>query len=141
MLRGIKDTISGVDHTREIIKTLKSEFPAFEVYSGFDDNAARNVFSGGDGVIGGLSNVAPEVCAAWICSMKENDLPGIIAGQQKIDRLMDIYSVGSLFVPIIKEAARLRGIVPSNQSTFPMARPTQKESKTIMTILRRDGLL
>ena len=140
-LRGIKDTLTGVDHTREIIKAVKPEFPAFEVYSGFDDNAARNVLSGGDGVIGGLSNVVPEVCAAWVRAMRENDLAGIAMGQQKIDRLMDIYSVGAMFVPIIKEAARIRGIVPSSNCTFPMPAATSEQSKLISAILDREGLL
>lgn len=140
-LRGIKDTLTGVDHTREIIKAVKSEFPMFEVYSGFDDNAARNVLSGGDGVIGGLSNVVPKICANWIQAMREDDLVGIALGQQKIDRLMDIYSVGSMFIPIIKEAARLRGIISSTKCTVPMPTPTLAQSWSIAAILDREGLL
>ena len=53
---GYKDTQAGMDHTRELIKLVKGEFPAFEVYSGFDDNFAHNVLAGGDGCIAGLSN-------------------------------------------------------------------------------------
>lgn len=140
-LHGIKDTLTGVDHTREIIKTVKPEFPTFEVYSGFDDNAARNVLSGGDGVIGGLSNVVPEICAAWIRAMRENDLAGIAVGQQRIDRLMNIYSIGSMFVPMIKEAARLRGIVPSSKCTFPIPLPSLEQSQSIAAILSQEGLL
>lgn len=140
-LCGIKDTLTGVDHTREIIKTVKPEFPTFEVYSGFDDNAARNILSGGDGVIGGLSNVVPEVCAAWMQSIRENNIEGIISGQQKIDRLMDIYAVGSMFVPIIKEAARLRGIASSNYCSFPIPMITSIESQAIEVILKTSNLL
>lgn len=140
-LQGIKDTLTGVDHTREIIKIVKTEFPAFEVYSGFDDNAARNVLSGGDGVIGGLSNVVPEICAAWMRAIRENNFTEVVSGQQRIDRLMDIYTVGSMFVPMIKEAARLRGIIPSNYCSFPMPLPTQEQTKTIAAILEEEGLL
>lgn len=139
-LTGIKDTITGMDHTRELIKAVKPRFPDFKIYSGFDDNAGRNVLSGGDGVIGGLSNVAPEICSAWMKAIREGDAAGIAAGQQRIDRLMDIYSVGSVFVPIIKEGARLRGIVGSNACTFPMAPPTQAESEAIIKILSREGI-
>lgn len=139
-LAGIKDTITGMDHTRELIKAIKPKFPNFKIYSGFDDNAARNVLSGGDGVIGGLSNVVPEICAGWMKAIREGDAAGISAGQQQIDRLMDIYSVGSVFVPVIKEGARLRGIVDSNVCTFPMLPPTKAESETIIQILVREGI-
>lgn len=139
-LKGIKDTIAGMDHTRELIKAVKSRFPDFKVYSGFDDNAAHNVLSGGDGVIGGLSNIVPEICAAWMEAIREGDTAGIAAGQKKIDRLMDIYSVGSVFIPIIKEGARLRGIVDSGVCTFPMLPPTEAESASIAAILASEGI-
>ena len=89
---GMKDTISGMDHTRELIKTVKFELPEFEIYSGFDDNFAHNVLSGGNGCIGALSNVVPEVCTAWVRAFRENDLQGIANGQKVIDRLMDLYA-------------------------------------------------
>ena len=139
-LAGIKDTISGMDHTRELITVVKSAFPNFEVYSGFDENAAHNVLAGGDGCIGGLSNVVPELCAAWAQAMRSDDLPGIAAGQQTIDRLMSIYAVSPLFIPIIKEAARLRGFVSSGTCTFPMEEASKEQSEQILAILRREGV-
>lgn len=139
-LKGIKDSISGLDHTREIIKTVKSEFPQFEVYSGFDDNAVHNILSGGNGVIGGLSNIVPEICAEWIRAIRENDLHGIAAGQQKIDRLMDIYFIGSLFVSAIKAGVKLREIVSSDICTFPMPAPTEDDTRKIAAILQREGI-
>lgn len=63
---GIKDTIPGMDHTRELIKVVKSQVPSFEIYSGYDDNFAHNVLAGGNGCIAALSNVVPEICAAWV---------------------------------------------------------------------------
>ena len=90
---GIKDTIPGMDHTRELIKVVKSQIPGFEVYSGFDDNFAHNIMAGGDGCIAALSNVVPEICAAWVKAFRDNDLAGIAKGQQSIDRLMDLYAI------------------------------------------------
>lgn len=139
-LRRIKDTLTGMDHTREFIKAVKPRFPDFEIYSGFDDNGARNVLSGGSGVIGGLSNIVPEICAAWMKAIREGDAAGIAGGQRRIDRLMDVYSVGSVFVPVIKEGARLRGIVNSNTCTFPMVPPTEEERDKIISILAREGI-
>lgn len=140
-LRGIKDTLVEVAHTRDVINATKDRFPDFLTYSGFDDNAAHNVLSGGAGVIGGLSNVAPEVCSAWMRAIRENDLKGVAEGQQRINRLMDIYFVGPMFVPIIKEAARMRGLASSSRCTFPIPEVDEGQQKAIRAILEREGLL
>ncbi|MBU5436301.1 dihydrodipicolinate synthase family protein [Pseudoflavonifractor sp. MSJ-37] len=137
---GMKDTISGMDHTRELIKTVKSELPEFEIYSGFDDNFAHNVLAGGNGCIGALSNVVPEVCTAWVRAFRENDLEGIAKGQQTIDRLMDLYSVRSPFLPVLKEALRLRGISATSASTFPMPNATVEDDAAIQAIFHKDSI-
>lgn len=139
-LMGIKDTISGMDHTRELINVVKSQVPYFEVYSGFDDNVAHNVLSGGNGVIAGLSNVVPEICAGWVKAMRDNDVEGIAKGQQAINRLMSIYSVGSVFVPIIKEGAKIRGIISSNKCTFPIPDVTEEQTEKVKEILKAEGM-
>ena len=137
---GMKDTVSGMDHTRELIKVVKSQIPQFEIYSGFDDNFAHNVLSGGNGCIGALSNVVPEVCAAWVRAFRENDLAGIARGQQVIDRLMDLYAVRSPFLPVIKEACRLRGIAATSVGTFPMPSATVEDDARILELLNREGI-
>ena len=137
---GMKDTVSGMDHTRELIKTVKSRIPDFEIYSGFDDNFAHNVLAGGDGCIGALSNVVPEICTAWVRAFRENDLEGIAKGQQCIDRLMDLYAVRSPFLPVIKEACKLRGVASTSVGTFPMPNATVEDDAKILELLRREGV-
>ena len=137
---GMKDTISGMDHTRELIKVVKSQIPSFEIYSGFDDNFAHNVLAGGNGCIGALSNVVPEVCSAWVRAFRENDLAGIARGQQTIDRLMDLYAIRSPFLPVIKEACKLRGVAASSTGTFPMPNATVEDDAKILELLRREGV-
>ena len=137
---GMKDTVSGMDHTRELIKQVKSRVPSFEIYSGFDDNFAHNVLSGGDGCIGALSNVVPEICAAWARAFRENDLEGIAEGQRCIDRLMDLYAVRSPFLPVIKEAVRLRGLAASSAGTFPMPNATVEDGARILELFHREGI-
>ena len=137
---GMKDTVSGMDHTRELIKTVKSQVPDFEIYSGFDDNFAHNVLAGGNGCIGALSNVVPEICAAWGRAFRENDLEGIAKGQQCIDRLMDLYAIRSPFLPVIKEAVRLRGIAANSAGTFPMPSATVEDSAKILEMFHREGI-
>ena len=137
---GLKDTIPGMDHTRELIKTVKSRVPNFEVYSGFDDNFARNILSGGNGCIAALSNLAPEITSAWVRAFRENDLNGIALGQQRIDRLMDMYRIRDPFLPVLKEAIKLRGIAASSTSTFPMPNATIEDDARILELLSKENL-
>ena len=137
---GMKDTVSGMDHTRELIKQVKSQMPDVEIYSGFDDNFAHTVLAGGDGCIGALSNVVPEICTDWVRAFRENDLAGIARGQQSIDRLMDLYAVRSPFLPVIKEACKLRGIAATSTGTFPMPNATVEDDARILELLHREGI-
>lgn len=56
----MKDTVPDAFHTAQVINTVKKNIPHFEVYAGYDNNFAHNILSGGDGCIGGLSNIVPE---------------------------------------------------------------------------------
>ena len=139
-IAGCKDTISGMDHTRELIKAVKPYRADFEIYSGFDDNFAHNVLSGGDGCIGGLSNLAPEVCSAWVAAVRDGDMAAAAELQRKIDRLMSIYSVGMPFVPFIKRAMELRGIGIRSFASFPLPQPGAEDDRKLLEIMRQEGL-
>jgi len=138
---GYKDTVTGMDHTRELIKLIKPEFPDFKIYSGYDNNFAQNVLAGGDGCIGGLSNLVPEICSAWVTAFLQDDLAGVAAIQQTIDKLMGIYSVGKPFIPYIKAAMNLRGIPIRAFSTFPMPVPAKQDVKKLRLIMEQANLL
>ena len=138
---GCKDTIAGMDHTRELIKAVKPVRPDFEIYSGFDDNFAHNVLSGGDGCIGGLSNLAPEVCSAWVKAVERRDLAAVEEIQRKIDRMMSIYSVGMPFVPFIKRAMELRGIGVRSYASQPLPQATAEDDEKLLAIMKNEGLL
>ncbi len=132
---GYKDTLAGVDHTRELVKTIKGEFPDFEIYSGFDDNFAHNVLAGGTGCIGGLSNIYPELFKSWTDAFANNDLERVAEIQQKVDKLMDIYKVGMPFVPYIKMGLKLKGFSLNAVGTFPMPEVSAEQLETIKKIL------
>lgn len=132
---GIKDTISGLDHTREIIKNVKSVRTDFMVYSGFDDNFLHNVMCGGDGAIAGLSNLYPTLTSKWVEAVNSNDLPLANKIQTKIDKLMDIYGVGKPFVPFIKEALFIKGIINSSEATKPMPRAKEEQINSLVRIM------
>lgn len=132
---GIKDTLPGMSHTRELIRRVKPVRPDFEIYSGFDDHLAANVLSGGDGCIAGLSNVFPEICADWTEALRREDGAAMARGQQAINRLFEIYSISSAFIPVIKEAVRLRGIVDDSRCTFPFAPLTPQQRQQLEKLL------
>lgn len=138
---GIKDTITGMDHTRELIKAVKPVRPDFEIFSGFDDNFAHNVLSGGNGCIGGMSNVAPGLCAGWVRAIRENDMEQAAAFQQKINRCMDIYSIGAPFVPYVKEACRQAGHIAASKATFPIPDLNETEQAKVREFLLREELI
>ena len=133
---GLKDTVSSMAHTREVIRLVKPVRPDFEIYSGFDDNFAHNVLSGGDGCIGGLSNVFPEVCAAWAKALRALDTEGIARGQQRVNSLFALYGIGSSFIPVMKEAARQRGIIRSAACSFPFPPLTAEQREQVRIALQ-----
>ena len=132
---GCKDTISGLDHTRELIKAVKPVRPDFEIYSGFDDNFAHNALCGGDGCIAGLSNVAPELTHRWAQAVNSGDWAESANIQRIIDRMMDIYAVGSPFIPFIKQATALRGVPVSSAVSFPFPSVTDAQTEALRRIL------
>ncbi len=68
---GFKDTVSEMGHTRRLLATVRDEFPEFVVLSGYDENLAHVMLSDGNGCIGGLSNLYPEVFAKWVKAINE----------------------------------------------------------------------
>ena len=132
---GIKDTISGLDHTREIIKAVKNIRPDFKIYSGFDDNFLHNVLSGGDGCIAGLSNLYPTLTSKWVESVNSNNLVLANNIQVKVNKLMDIYTVGKPFVPFIKEALHIKGIIASSEATKPMPKVNENQINELKKIM------
>ena len=136
-IAGIKDTISGVDHTRELVKAVKPIRPDFKIYSGFDDNFAHNVLCGGNGCIAGLSNLYPTLASAWCKAAREKDFAKVQEIQQTVDSLMDIYNVGKPFVPFIKEAMALKGIIACPRATFPMPEASKEQKEALMAIMKR----
>ena len=73
-------------------------------------------------------------------AFRDNDMAGVAKGQQTIDRLMDLYAVRSPFLPVIKEACKLRGVASTSVGTFPMPNATVEDDAKILELLRREGV-
>jgi 4-hydroxy-tetrahydrodipicolinate synthase len=138
---GIKDTIPGMDHTRELIQAVKPVRPDFEIYSGFDENFAHNVLAGGDGCIAGLSNFAPSLCHQLAKAANEENWEEAARYSQTLNSLMDVYAVGNPFIPFIKKAVELAGVPIADIPSFPFPRPTQEQTEKLLQILKRNSIL
>lgn len=134
---GYKDTVTEMGHTRALINTVCNEFPNFEVYSGYDEYFAHNVFSGGAGAIGGLSNIIPDICAEWVKAINEKDFEETTKIQKTIDNMMAIYNIGTPFIPIVKKAMILRGIEMEDYCKPPLIQANENQTLQISKLLQK----
>lgn len=107
---GLKDTFGAPSHTRALIGKIKPVYPEFRIYSGYDDNFAHVVSSGGDGCIAALSNVFPKLCSEWVDAVEHGNMERTMQIQQIVDELMDFYVISNPFMPAMKYGLSVIGI-------------------------------
>ncbi len=134
-IAGYKDTVAEMGHTRALIQTVSEEYPEFEIFSGFDEFMLHNMLSGGSGCIGGLSNIYPELASAWVRAVDERNLEACENIQGIFDQLMEIYSVADIFVPVIKEGVRNRGIEICTGCRNPLTSLTENQKMHLAKIM------
>ncbi|EMA4784469.1 MULTISPECIES: dihydrodipicolinate synthase family protein [Providencia] len=132
---GLKDTIPDTSHTAQVIETVKSRLPHFEVYAGYDNNFAHVVLSGGSGCIGGLSNIFPQFFASWMQAFAQGDLALVAKYQQRVDQLMAIYGVNTPFIPTFKKALQLKGVINSGHCTSPFIGLNSTQTEQLQQLL------
>ncbi|MDR3537650.1 MAG: dihydrodipicolinate synthase family protein [Acetobacteraceae bacterium] len=132
---GFKDTTQDMNHTCDLIKTVRQELPYFEIFSGFDNNFAHNILSGGSGCIGGLSNLIPEFFATWSAAVDRGDFAAVAEGQRFVDKMMDLYGIGDPFIPVLKRALVMRGIIDSDACTKPFLGTNEQQVARIRSLL------
>lgn len=138
---GIKDTVDNISHTRQLISVVKSELKDFAIFSGFDEYFVPNLLAGGNGLIGGLSNIAPERFVKLFKAYKDRDFEAFETLQRDVNSLMEIYAVSDFFIPAIKTAKMLVGcdIKPICKSPATGLNDTQVEQ--IKEILKKVDLI
>lgn len=117
---GVKDSVGPMDHTRRMIDLIKPERPDFIVYCGLDENFAHNVMSGGNGAVGGLSNVMPRLCSDMRDAVNAKDFEKVAVLQQKINRAVVMYGVSVPYIPAVKTVAKLLGVVDNDACRTPI---------------------
>jgi 4-hydroxy-tetrahydrodipicolinate synthase len=135
---GIKDTMDTISHTRELIQQVKKPLEKdFAVYSGFDEYFLPNLLNGGDGLIGGLSNVAPGLFADFYSSYQKGDFNKIKELVNKINLMMDIYSISDPFFPAIKKAVSISGSNLNAVCKEPVGLLTDEQIMNIKKVLEK----
>lgn len=132
---GLKDSVSEMGHTRSLLTTVRSEFPDFEVYCGFDENLIHNAACGGAGCIGALSNVYPELMVKWQNAVNRKDWEESFALQKKVDILMGIYDINPFFVGTLKKAMILRGVEIKDCCKKPVISTTEADTQRLEAIM------
>ncbi len=118
-IKGIKDTVGDVAHTKTMAKIVLSEFGDFEIYSGYDDQFCDNITYGGAGCISGLSNIAPDIWVNLVKSANEKNFDGIVKYSSALAKLMDIYALDANFSLIFKMLLVHQGVDIEQRAIFP----------------------
>lgn len=134
---GYKDTVSEMSHTRNLIQAIKDKYPNFIIYSGYDDNFVHNILSGGNGCIGALSNLYPQIFKQWVDAINNKDIINIEKFQKLIDSVMEIYDVETPFIPVLKKALILNGIKIEEYCTEPFGVISEVQILKLKKILEK----
>ena len=133
---GYKDTVGSMSHTRELISTVRNGgSDDFIILSGKDENFAHTLLSGGNGCIGGFSNLYPELCGAWVKAMISKDMDKASKIQAVMDRINDIGSIGTPTIPVLKKAMILRGFELLDVSQFPFIAANDNQTAAVKAII------
>ena len=115
---GLKDSVSEAGHTNMVFRN--TEQYDFTVYSGFDDQFLSNVSNkNGNGCIGALSIIAPEIWSDLIRSFNDKSLDRTLKIYQFIQKLMPIYEMDTNCSFIMKKLLVHRGVDIDSRAVFP----------------------
>lgn len=116
-IAGLKDSVAEPNHTN-LLCLAAGEYP-FEIYSGYDDQFLSNLASGGNGCIGGLSNLVPEIWSGLVKASNEGDMGRTMKMAGLIHGLMPLYGMDSNFSLLFKKLMVHRGLEISDRAIFP----------------------
>jgi 4-hydroxy-tetrahydrodipicolinate synthase len=130
---GLKDSVPDPNHTNLIC--LEAEGHAFTAYSGFDDQFLYNISSGGNGCIGGLSNIVPEIWSDLVKASNNKDFERSLRMSYLIHKLMPLYDMDSNFSLLFKKLMVHRGVDISTKAIFPFDQIQDTVYKKAETLL------
>lgn len=138
---GIKDTIDSIAHIRELILQVKAVNPDFSVLAGYDDHLLNTLAMGGDGVIPGCSNFAPEIHVGIYNSFVSGNMEDSINWHRKLLKIMDIYTFDKPAIGALKEACKLCGLPVGTTVRQPAGNAGEAVVEKIKNMLVEAGLV
>ncbi|WP_315071595.1 4-hydroxy-tetrahydrodipicolinate synthase [uncultured Clostridium sp.] len=104
---GIKDTTDSMSNVRKFVQKIKKVRKDFCVISGFDEYLVPNLLSGGDGIIGGLTNIDAKLFIDTYKAFLDKDFEKLLVLQDKINKLTELYDLTNPFIVGLKEAVQI----------------------------------
>lgn len=104
---GIKDTTDSMSNIRKFVQNIKKVRKDFCVISGFDEYLIPNLLSGGDGIIGGLTNINAKLFIDTYKAFLDKDFEKLLVYQDKINKLAGLYDLTNPFIVGLKEAVKI----------------------------------
>jgi len=135
---GIKDSAGNFEVFQQFL-ALKCSRPTFMVLQGDESLAAASLLQGGDGLVPGMSNFAPQLFVALHQAARKGDVATCVELQNTITDLATLHSHGH-WLPALKAACALIGLGNGHPSP-PLARASEEHRQAIESILRRHQLL
>lgn len=136
-IAGLKDSVSEPNHTN--LSCLAAQGHKFQVYSGFDDQYLYNLTSGGNGCIGGLSNLVPEIWSGLVKATNGKDFARTMELSLLIHELMPLYDMDCNFSLLFKRLMIHRGVDISPRAIFPYNQMPEETCRRAEMLL--DGVI
>ncbi len=136
---GIKEASGNQYQVDYLIKLLRSTEAQMNVWSGNDDQAFHLCFSGGDGVISVLSNIAPSQTVSMIRASIAGEINTARDTHMQLLPLMNALFVETSPIPV-KYAVYLLGYC-ENELRLPLVELTEKNEKVVRAAMEESGVL
>ncbi len=141
-IRGLKDSVASVDHTRRVILEVGSKHPGFSVFSGFDEHVLNNLALGGAGGIPGTANFAPQFICALYKAFKAGEYEKAYEMHKIVAQLSNVYGIETPYFGTLKEAAKLCLLPSMTTTVLPPSKPlTMSGMEKLKVLLSSCGLI
>jgi 4-hydroxy-tetrahydrodipicolinate synthase len=135
---GIKDSAGDFEAFQAFL-AIKHERPSFRVLQGNEALAAASLLQGGDGMVPGLANVAPDLFVALGAAADRGAADECAELQRRIARLAALYRQGP-WLAALKAACALRGI-GNGRPAPPLAPAAPADREAVRALLREASAL
>jgi 4-hydroxy-tetrahydrodipicolinate synthase len=135
---GMKDSAGDFEAFLRYLDVKRGR-PTFRLLQGNEALMAASLLQGGDGLVPGIANVAPALCAALRAAAARADFAECARLQVAADDLAAVYRQGH-WLPALKAACALLGLgtgVPAG----PLAEADGAQREAVAAVLRRHRLL